>query len=165
MKINAPTGIIRAYAGATAPDGYLLCDGASYLRADYQALFDIIGTAFGAADGTHFNVPDARGRTLVGKNTGVAAFNAVGNTGGSKSIDLSHTHTANPHTHSGSGTSSASGGNNPGTSSSTNVANASHTHTVTVNTGNQTATASDSQLSAGQSILNPYTVLNWIIRI
>lgn len=57
-----PAGTILMTGRATAPTGYLLCDGSSVLRADYPALFTAISTAFGAADGTHFNLPDMRGR-------------------------------------------------------------------------------------------------------
>lgn len=56
-----PTGVILGFGGAAAPTGYLLCDGASYLRGDYPDLFSAIGTAYGTADATHFNVPDSRG--------------------------------------------------------------------------------------------------------
>lgn len=73
------TGMIAPFAGASAPSGYLLCDGASYLRSSYSALFGVIGTVFGAADGTHFNVPDLRGRVPVGVGTG--AGNAQSGTG------------------------------------------------------------------------------------
>jgi microcystin-dependent protein len=47
----------------TPPTGWLECDGSSLLRAGtYAALFAAIGTTYGAADGTHFNLPDLRGR-------------------------------------------------------------------------------------------------------
>jgi hypothetical protein len=49
--------------------GWALCDGRSILRALYPALFAIIGTTYGAADGGHFNLPDYRGRSLYGKGT------------------------------------------------------------------------------------------------
>ncbi len=49
-----------------------MCDGTSYLRASYAALFSAIGTAYGAADGSHFNVPDLRGQFLRGV-TGASA--------------------------------------------------------------------------------------------
>lgn len=62
-------GIIEMYGGATAPTGYLLCNGASYVRADYAALFAAISTTFGTADGTHFNVPDMRGVYPKGAGT------------------------------------------------------------------------------------------------
>jgi len=61
VSILHPSGSIIMYGGSSAPTGWLLCDGASYLRADYAALYAIIGNAFGTADGTHFNVPDMKG--------------------------------------------------------------------------------------------------------
>ncbi len=61
-----PPGAILPYGGTSSPTGYLLCDGTSYLRSSYPDLFAAIGTAFGAADGTHFNVPPAEGLILRG---------------------------------------------------------------------------------------------------
>ena len=101
-----PPGVIMPYGGTAAPIGYLLCDGTSYLRATYANLFSAIGTAFGAADGTHFNVPDMRGqflRGVTGSSTkdpdasSRTAMNTGGNTGnnvGSVQSDQfkSHTH-------------------------------------------------------------------------
>lgn len=52
------TGMIVRYAGSGAiPDGWLLCDGAEYLRSEYLRLFGIIGIEYGASDETHFSVP------------------------------------------------------------------------------------------------------------
>ncbi len=67
---GVPTGSVQMYAGSAAPTGWLLCDATSYLRTDYAALFAVISTTFGNADGTHFNVPDMRGRVPVGVGTG-----------------------------------------------------------------------------------------------
>jgi microcystin-dependent protein len=73
-----PTAMIAPFAGATVPTGWLMCDGSSYLRASYSSLFAAIGTAYGSADGTHFNVPDLRGRTPVGAdNMGGSAANRL----------------------------------------------------------------------------------------
>lgn len=64
---GTPVGTYIQHAGATAPTGFVACDGASLLRAGtYADLFAVIGTTYGAADGTHFNVPDARGLVMVG---------------------------------------------------------------------------------------------------
>jgi len=61
-------GDVKMFAGLTYPlDGWLLCDGASLLRADYPALFAELGTQWGAADSTHFNIPDYRGRSPMGE--------------------------------------------------------------------------------------------------
>lgn len=55
---------------ASTPKGCLLCDGSSKLRADYPALFDVIGTTYGSADGSHFNLPDYRGYFLRARDGG-----------------------------------------------------------------------------------------------
>ena len=65
----AVRGLVKQYGGAVVPPGYLWCDGASYLRSVYGALFSVIGTQFGSVDGTHFNVPDTRSRGVVGLGT------------------------------------------------------------------------------------------------
>lgn len=67
---TTPSGSMQMFAGASAPTGWLLCDGTSYLRADYPILFGVLGSTYGSADGTHFNVPDMRGRIPVGVGTG-----------------------------------------------------------------------------------------------
>ncbi len=82
---NTPVGSVLMYSSDTAPTGWLLCDGASVLRASYPALFAVIGTTYGSADGTHFNTPDMRGRVPVGygAGTGGGASGTGAPTGGS----------------------------------------------------------------------------------
>ncbi|WP_441280550.1 phage tail protein [Tardiphaga sp. 862_B3_N1_1] len=64
-----PTGTIIPYAPATPPTGYLLCAGQAVSRATYAALWAVLGTIYGAGDGsTTFNVPDLRGRVPGGKD-------------------------------------------------------------------------------------------------
>lgn len=77
---SMPVGAVIDYAGATAPDGYLMCYGQAISRTAYTLLFAAIGTAYGAGDGTTtFNVPDARGRTSAGKdNMGGTAATRLG---------------------------------------------------------------------------------------
>jgi len=54
-----PTGTIIPYAGSTAPNGFLLCDGSAVSRTTYSALFSVIGTTYGEGDGNStFNLPD-----------------------------------------------------------------------------------------------------------
>jgi microcystin-dependent protein len=66
-----PTGAVVAFAGAAAPVGYLICDGSSQLRAGaLAALFAVIGTTYGSADGSHFNLPDLRGRVIAALDSG-----------------------------------------------------------------------------------------------
>lgn len=66
-----PTGTVIAYAGSATPTGYLACDGSAVSRTTYAALFTAISTTWGVGDGvTTFNVPDLRGRQLIGSGTG-----------------------------------------------------------------------------------------------
>lgn len=62
-----PPGLVMAFGGATAPDGWLVCDGSAISRNVYSLLFGAIGTTYGAGDGsTTFNLPDLRGRAAIG---------------------------------------------------------------------------------------------------
>lgn len=74
-----PTGAVIPYAGSSAPEGWLLCYGQAVSRTTYAGLFAIIGTTYGAGDGsTTFNVPDLRGRVALGKdNMGGSSANRV----------------------------------------------------------------------------------------
>lgn len=55
-------GAIMPFAGETAPEGALICDGRALNRTVYAALFAAIGAAWGAGNGiTTFNIPDLRG--------------------------------------------------------------------------------------------------------
>ena len=64
-----PTGVISAYGGASAPSGYVLCDGSAIVRTGVNAnLFGVVGTAFGVGNGNNtFNVPDLRDKLVLGK--------------------------------------------------------------------------------------------------
>jgi len=60
-------GMIFPYAAASAPTGFLLCDGSAVSRATYSDLFALISTTYGVGDGsTTFNVPNLKGRFLLG---------------------------------------------------------------------------------------------------
>ena len=105
---NVSTGFILAFGVAAPPSGWLACNGSAVSRTTYSDLYALIGTTYGAGDGsTTFNVPDLRGRTLIGTN-GLAAgsFTAnlgtldnIGGIGGAQNHTLttaelpSHTHT------------------------------------------------------------------------
>jgi len=69
-----PVGSVQMWPTNTPPTDWLVCNGASLLRADYADLFAIIGTVYGAVDGTHFNLPDMRDRSPMG----VGGFIALG---------------------------------------------------------------------------------------
>lgn len=65
-KTVMPIGSVIFYLGTTIPDGYLLCNGASLSRTEYQELFEVLGTKCGAVDSAHFNLPDTHHRFLEG---------------------------------------------------------------------------------------------------
>lgn len=70
-----PIGVVSPFAGAAAPDGWLICNGAAVSRDTYEDLFDVIGTTYGAGDGaTTFNLPDLRSRSPIGVGTGTYSF-------------------------------------------------------------------------------------------
>lgn len=182
-----PPGIVRPYAGTTAPDGELLCDGTSYLRATYPDLFAIIGTTYGSADATHFNVPDLRGRIPVGKDNmgggsaagritnAIAGFVAttLGASGGDqRSQQHNHTITDPGHTHAVNVRSLSASATDPTnhylalagaavyTGSTTN-ATAAADFNANATTGISLA---DSGAGASQNV-QPSLVLNYIIKI
>lgn len=110
-----PFGTIKMYAGVEAgvPADYVLCNGQAINRSTFFALFRVIGTTYGAGNGTTtFNVPDLRGRVVVGlDNMGgsdagiLTAANTLGGTGGAEAVAIdttmmpAHTHTVVSHTH------------------------------------------------------------------
>ena len=62
-----PAGAVLAFAMATAPSGWLQCDGSAVSRTTYAVLFAAIGTTYGTGDGsTTFNLPDLRGEFVRG---------------------------------------------------------------------------------------------------
>ena len=64
---DSPIGSILPYGGATAPSGWMLCQGQAISRTIYSELFTVIGTSFGSGDGsTTFNLPDLREATTKG---------------------------------------------------------------------------------------------------
>ena len=61
-----PVGSIIPYLGGDVPYGWLLANGASVLRSQYNKLFALIGAKFGAVDEAHFNLPNLHHRFIEG---------------------------------------------------------------------------------------------------
>lgn len=131
---RTPPGIIHAYGAASAPTGWLLCDGSAVSRTTYAALFAIIAENFGQGDNTTtFNLPDLRGRFIRGWDNGASrdpdkasrtAMNTGGNTGdnvGSVQDDA----TARP------------------SSAFTTDSQGAHTHNITKSDGNFTTASAE----------------------
>lgn len=82
-----PPGVIAMYASDSVPAGWLLCMGDEVSRVTYGALFQAIGTRFGAGNGsTTFNLPDLSMRFPLGRSN-QAGTDKVGATGG----EVAHT--------------------------------------------------------------------------
>ena len=114
-SFSLPAGLVFPYAGATAPTGYLLCygqtlgnasSGATEANDNYQALFDVIKTAYGNSgsevfgNGDTVTLPDLRGRVVAGQDDmGSASANRLTNqTGGLDGDTLGATGGAETHT-------------------------------------------------------------------
>ena len=127
-----PAGSVIAWVAASAPDGWLLCQGQAISRSTYAALFAKCSTDFGAGDGSStFNIPDLRGRTVTMagtniKRAGSTAEFATGVTVTTASGSASLT--------TGS-VSVSSGAKDAGASTVINsVSSTGHTHSVTIPT-------------------------------
>lgn len=70
--------MISPFAGTVEPNGWLFCNGQAVDRIVYSRLFEEIGEVYGAGDGsTTFNIPDLRGRLVVGANNGTDVPNGL----------------------------------------------------------------------------------------
>jgi microcystin-dependent protein len=85
-----PVGSVMPFSGATLPQYCAWCDGSAVSRTRYPELFALIGTTYGAGDGTFtFNLPDLRGRAPIGAGQGTGLTNRVlGATGGAETHTL-----------------------------------------------------------------------------
>lgn len=111
LRRALPSGMIVSFGGASAPKGWLLCNGAAVSRTTYKNLFSAIGTSYGAGDGsTTFNLPDLRESVPVGAGTrgsGVTSHDTY-------SVGTFKDDQYKSHTHSFSGTTGGMSGNSSG---------------------------------------------------
>ena len=169
-------GIIQLYAGSSAPLGWLVCNGQAISRTTYAALYAVIGTTYGAGDGsTTFNVPNLVNKTVRGSNS-------LGKTGGADTVMLTtanmpaHTHgvgtlatnNTGAHTHTIASYKSGSLSGNisyietssrGAISTMSSVINSAGAHTHTIS-GSTTSVGSGSAVT----ITNPYVMLHYIIK-
>ena len=97
-----PVGAVIPFAGSGDLSGWRYCNGQAVDRTTYSALFAVIGTTYGAGDGsTTFNLPDLRGRVPAGLDADSGGFadritvtasdvsgTVLGSTGGSQTHTL-----------------------------------------------------------------------------
>ena len=136
------------------PSNWKICDGSAISRETYAELFNIIGTSYGAGDGsTTFNLPDKRGRVSVGLDSNQTEFNTIGKKDGENKHTLTPSELPS-HAHTVKGT-VGSGGYAEGVSFG-NSANPGYTSWVGMSAvgGNQP-----------HNNLQPYEVDVWIIKV
>lgn len=137
--VGADVGDVKTVATENAPYGWLKCNGGAVSRSDYPALFEVIGTSFGAGDGsTTFNLPDLRGEFVRGWDDGrrVDIDRGLGTSQGQQLS--SHAHTASVAaggTHGHAASSSAQGHHSHTGVSSAGGEHSHYTGTLGNNTG------------------------------
>lgn len=143
-------GVISMYGGTAAPMGTLLCDGSDVSRTTYSRLFDVIGTIYGAGNGTGtFTLPNLQGRVAVGLKSTETLFNALGNIGGTGAHTLSVSEIpAHTHTYLGVTSQNVLGG---------------ATDSAADNANRPTETSGSTGGGQAHNNLQPYIVLNYII--
>jgi len=94
----SPVGEIKIWPTASAPVGFLLCNGTLISRTTYAALFAVIGTSYGAGNGsTTFALPNLLGKVVAGK-TASGTFSTLGAAVGSETVSLTESQNG-PHFH------------------------------------------------------------------
>jgi len=112
----SPIGSVTAYALATPPAGWLLCDGSIYSASAYPTLSVGLGSTYGGNGTTTFAVPNLKGRIPVGLDSSQTEFDTRGETGGAKTHTLTsaeipaHSH---PNTASFTGSAGTTGNDSP----------------------------------------------------
>lgn len=172
-RIVQPIGTILIYAGGTIPTGWLECNGQAVSRTAYKDLFAFIGTAYGGGNGsTTFNVPDLRGRAVIGygQGSGLSSW-GLGTKGGQESVILTasqsglRSHSHGTATDGRSFVTTATDGasitrhtvsSGSGAANMVRSANAFHT-------GATTASAGDWDAAAAHTNMQPFIALKFII--
>ena len=174
-SITDNPGDIKAFGGATAPSGYNLCDGSSQLRAgQFSSLFAAVGTAWGAVDGTHFNVPDLRGTVPAGKdNMGGVAANRLTNAGSGVAGDTLATISGDQlmqlHTHAPTDPGHLHAANQPNVNNVSGVSGANfdaNSGLAATNTGSSTTGITIANTGTGtKQNVQPTSIVNFLCRL
>ena len=168
-----PTATIVPWSSASVPTGFLECNGQTVSRSTYSALFAIVGTTYGAGDGSStFLVPDLQNNVAVGKSNN----KALGTTGGANTVTptgnvagstanatlstaqlASHSHPTNVRSQfpEGAGGTALTGSGNPAGANPTGATGSGqgHSHNMSANFAGD-----------ANSVLQPYLTLIYIIK-
>ncbi|WP_343650724.1 tail fiber protein [Stenotrophomonas sp.] len=85
-------GEIRMFGFARVPNGWFACDGSLKSIAEYETLFNVLGTTYGGDGNATFGVPDLRGRIPIhqGRGGGLSIY-AMGQMAGAEQVTLNVT--------------------------------------------------------------------------
>ncbi|CAB4168989.1 Phage tail collar domain containing protein [uncultured Caudovirales phage] len=111
--VATPAGAVMGFFLASAPAGWLACNGSAQNPATYPALFGAIGNTYGGNGTTTFLLPDLRGEFLRGLDAGrnVDAGRTLGSFQADEFKSHLHTETHNVEAVSGFTNYSSEGGN------------------------------------------------------
>jgi microcystin-dependent protein len=145
-----PSGAVFWFAAATAPTGFLECNGASLSTTTNATLFAAIGFTFGGS-GASFTLPDLRGRFIRGWDHGRGIdVNTPSRTfaSGQNFANAAHTHTVSDpgHNHTISQSPHAHGISDPGHAHG--VSDPGHVHGLSSGVGQVTIPIGVSSLAA-----------------
>ncbi len=177
--VTPVVGEVRIYAGSSetpvAAKGWKFLNGQRLNKVTFSALFNLIGTTYGAGTTEEFDLPDLRDRFPLGKGV-TYALAAVG---GASTKNLQHSH-AMPHRHTATSWESGDSGKFNGSSVQDDsdmsgngfwLWDRGHHHltsgttdtTIKANDGTTTITNTNDGGSATQDIMPPYITLNYMI--
>ena len=129
------------------------CDGSAISRITYSALFNVIGVTYGVGNGsTTFNLPDLKGKISVGLDSSQTEFDTLGEIGGAKTHTLTESEMPS-HRHSITGY-----------VRTTYDENDIFSNYSGLDTGNNTYWSSYTGGNQAHNNLQPYLVMNYIIK-
>lgn len=186
-----PTATIVPWSSASVPTGFLECNGQAVSRSTYSALFAIVGTTYGAGDGSStFLVPDLQDNVAVGKSNNKALgstagantvsssgtvgtnINVTGTVGGSTANATLSTSQLASHSHGISAIQPTTGGSlipnrSSGPANNTNTNNtgsgSGHSHNMSA-TFSGSGTAASTYSGSATSVVQPYLTIIYIIK-
>ena len=171
------TGLIVPWSIASVPTGFLECAGAAVSRSTYSDLFAVVGTTYGAGDGSStFNLPNLSDKIVLGRSPGKALASTGGaNTvasAGNVSASIGNTTLSTPtiaahfHPHD-TGAATVFGRNGLGAMASMAITGAPSNPFSTQATGGGGGHDHGSELTlsgTASSVLQPYLTIKYIIK-
>ena len=175
---RSEVGAIKPWTKATAPDGYLLCDGSAVSRSTFADLFAVISTTYGSGDGsTTFNVPDLQDKFPQGKS----GTTNLATTGGANTVTVAVTNNQAA-TNATNQSVTVTGSNQQVSNASNDIRNQAvqtnaivgsagsgtghnHSHTLSGTlTGNITTTLTGAVTASGTNSFSPFVIVQYIIK-